>query len=200
MLYQRIKEQNTAAYLTIMSIIQGVALSFFTFIVVNQYQEFTITVWLLVVCTFLILILTWFEYIIDISIFVWLHGLLDSIIPFSLFIAEIMLIYTMSATNGYWYFSMSVFCLVALFAFINMYYKASHEVENNGLIEWLGKWKGATLLYLIISLVLFIILWKFWSVERAPYISSFTLFLIIVFAVREKLYWAKVLQYAKANA
>lgn len=200
MLKARIKEQNTAAYLTIMSIIQGVALSFFTFVVVNEYQQFTNEVWVLVGSTFLILILTWFEYIMGISIFVWLHGVLDSIIPFSLFVVEIMLIHTMSLMNGEWYFSMCLFCLVALFAFANMYFKASREVDNKGLIDWLGKWKVATLGYLFVSLLLFALLWKYWRIELVAVMAWFSLALIVAFALRAKLYWAKVLRYAEQDA
>ncbi|ODB82372.1 hypothetical protein A3194_19140 [Candidatus Thiodiazotropha endoloripes] len=200
MLQQRIKEQNVAAYLTIMSIIQGVALSFFTLIVADQYQALSNSTWILVVCTFLVIIFTWFEYIMGISAFVWLHGLLDSIIPFSLFVGEAMLIHTMTSSSGSWYFSMSIFCLIGLVAFINMYYKSSLEPENKDLLKWLGNWKWMTILYIALSLIAFVLGWKYWSTNASPYYASIALFLIVVFLLRSKFYWSKILRYAKEHA
>lgn len=197
MLYKRIKEQNNAAYLTLMSIIQGVALSFFTFAIVNNYQGLTFAAWVLVSCTFMVIILTWFEYIIGISIFFWAHGILDSIIPFVLFSGEILLIETMASSSSAWFFSMGVFCVFTLVAFLNMYHKASQESDNNGLFECLGKWKKFTITSIAVYAVLFLLFGRYWSanIALAFFLSSFVL--VAAFGGQAMLYWSRVLRYAR---
>lgn len=88
MLYKKIKEMNSTAYLTLMSIVQGVSLSFFAEIVIKENTDYSKTSWLLVVATLFVLILTWFEYLKGFTTFVWRHNFFDSCIPFYFFIIE----------------------------------------------------------------------------------------------------------------
>lgn len=200
MLFDRIKNQNASAYLTLMSIIQGVALSFFAFAVTNNYQTFGTANWILVLCTFVLLILTWFEYIVGVSIFTWLHGLSDSIIPFLLFAAEVMLIQTMSKSDGHWYFSMVVFCAASILAFVNMYVKASTLNENASLLQSLRCWRLFNLAFISLSAVVYMLLYWCWQPNREILFSSLALAFISIFAISAELYWLAVLQHAKNNA
>ena len=197
MLYKRIKEQTNAAYLTLMSIIQGVALSFFTFAIVNDYQSFSFSSWILVLCTFMVIILTWFEYNIGVSMFFWAHGVLDSIIPFALFAGEMLLIQTMASSSGAWLLYMSIFCLFALAAFSNMYIKASQEPDNKELLKHLGKWKPFTIISISVYVAFFFLLSKYWSTNSALCLSLLSLVLVSAFGVRATLYWSSVLRYAR---
>ncbi len=145
----------------------------------------------------MIIILTWFEYIIGVSMFFWTHGILDSIIPFLLFAGEILLIQTMARPSGAWLFSMGVFCLLALAAFSNMYYKATKEPDNEGLLEFLGKWKAFIIISISVCAVLFLLLGKYWRANIALSFSLLSLFLVAAFGAQATLYWSMVLRYAR---
>src|SRR5205823_3112042 len=85
-------------YLTLTSIIQGVALSTLAIRVENTAPSFGIVEWLLSVTTFLVFLTVWNEYVLQVLAFVWVPSLLDwvpslldSLIPFAFLAAELFL-------------------------------------------------------------------------------------------------------------
>ncbi len=75
---QRLKSQFAPAYLTLTSIIQGVALAVLAARVEATYAQFDATDWLLTIATFLAFVTLWHEYLMQALAFVWLPTLLDS--------------------------------------------------------------------------------------------------------------------------
>jgi hypothetical protein len=69
--FQRIKGQFAPAYLTLASIIQGVALAFLAALVEATYAQFDATNWLLTAATFVGFLTVWNEYLMQVLAFVW---------------------------------------------------------------------------------------------------------------------------------
>jgi hypothetical protein len=88
---QRIKSQFAPAYLTLASIIQGVALSTLVLRVESTYPGFNAVAWLLTITTFLVILDIWHEYLMMVLAYVWLPTLLDSIVPFAFVATELFL-------------------------------------------------------------------------------------------------------------
>jgi len=88
---QRLKEQFAPAYLTLTSIIQGVALTALVVRVEALYPQFGAVDWVLAVTTFLVLVDIWHEYLMTVLAYVWTPTLLDTLIPFGFLAAELLL-------------------------------------------------------------------------------------------------------------
>jgi hypothetical protein len=88
---QRLKGQFAPAYLTLASIIQGVALSALVVRVESTYTSFDAVAWLLTVATFLVIVDIWHEYLMMVLAYVWLPTLLDSLVPFAFVATELFL-------------------------------------------------------------------------------------------------------------
>ncbi len=86
---QRLKSQFAPAYLTLTSIIQGVALAVLAARVEATYTQFDSTDWLLTIATFLAFVTLWHEYLMQALAFVWIPTLLDSLVPFA-FLAQLL--------------------------------------------------------------------------------------------------------------
>lgn len=197
-LYKKITNKNSSAYLTLMSIVQGVALSYFASHMDRSYQSFTFADYLLSISVFMILILTWFEYYMGGTMFIWVHRLMDSIIPFTLFVAEILLIRELGSNNSNWFYVMAFFCFGSIIAFKNMYHQAIVIKENKYMIDWLDKHLKIPFIYLVISFVLFIGFGSFWSPDHHLLLSIITFFFVIGFGVRAVIYWEHVIRYTKS--
>jgi hypothetical protein len=85
----RLKSQFAPAYLTLTSIIQGVALSVLAARVEATYTHFGATDWLLTIATFLMFVSLWHEYLMQALAFVWMPALLDSLVPFAFLACEL---------------------------------------------------------------------------------------------------------------
>src|SRR5215831_18481843 len=88
---ERLKSQFAPAYLTLASIIQGVALSTLVVRVESTYSGFNTVAWLLTINTFLVILDICHEYLMMVLAYVWLPTLLDSIVPFAFVATELFL-------------------------------------------------------------------------------------------------------------
>ena len=90
-LHYRLKDSFAPTYLTVLSVIQGVALADLASVVVAGYQQFTIVQWLLVVFTFLVLIIIWNQYAMQSSAVYWVPDFRDAAFPFLFGALELLL-------------------------------------------------------------------------------------------------------------
>ncbi len=89
--FQRLKGQFAPAYLTLSSIIQGVALAFLAARVEATYTQFDAMDWLLTAATFVGFLAVWNEYLMQVLAFVWMPTLLDSLVPFAFLACELFM-------------------------------------------------------------------------------------------------------------
>ncbi len=195
--YWRIKKLNASTYLTLLSIIQGVSLSFFAFYFIANFSDYHASSWVISLTTFVLIILTWFEYVVGITVFEWIHGFADTMIPFFMFGAEIALVCNMGTDLKFWFVSMSIFCLLALLAFINMYRKAGLEPEHSELLNHIKTEISFTKIYLILSSVSFLAFFVVVNECNVFTLSLVSFLFVFVFSVFANMYWSKVVKYAK---
>ena len=98
----RLREQFAPSYLTLTSIIQGVAISALVIRVESVGELLDVAAWLLVVTTLLSLLLLWHEYLMQALAYVWLPTLLDSAIPFAFLVAELFLVHFVYGNQRAW--------------------------------------------------------------------------------------------------
>src|SRR5258708_4510622 len=84
----RLKDQFAPAYLTLTSIIQGVALSTLVIRIEATSQRFDAADWLLAAATLLAFFGVWHEYLMQAPAFAGMPTLLASVVPFGFLSAE----------------------------------------------------------------------------------------------------------------
>ena len=81
-LHHRLNDAFTPTYLTILSIIQAVALADLSTVVVAEYRQFTVVHWFLALLTFGVLIIVWNVYTIQGTVWRWIPDVRDAAMPF----------------------------------------------------------------------------------------------------------------------
>jgi hypothetical protein len=83
-LLERLKQASTTSSLTLLSIVQGVALADLVGVVADQYQQFHLLQWLLLGGNFLFILAAWNQILMDTVTWVNLPSVTRSFIPFLL--------------------------------------------------------------------------------------------------------------------
>src|SRR5690348_15607044 len=113
----RLREQFAPAYLTLTSIIQGVALSTLVIRVEGTYEHFDTADWLLAAATLLAFLLVWHEYLMQALAYVWMPTLLDSAVPFAFLVAELFLAHLVYGNQRAWLLGGSLAFAVGILAY-----------------------------------------------------------------------------------
>jgi hypothetical protein len=103
---ERAKASFTATSLTILSIIQGVALASLGSVVAGHVRELTPTQWLMAGVTFFLLIMVWNHMAVDAIAFVWIPDFLDSALPFLIGVTELFVVQAILMGVQVWLFGM----------------------------------------------------------------------------------------------
>src|SRR5213082_948135 len=101
-LNHRLNEAFTPTYLTILSIIQAVALTDLATIVAAEHKQFTVVHWLLALFTFCVLIIVWNVYTIQSTIWHWIPDMRDAAMPFMVGANELFLNHTITLGMSFW--------------------------------------------------------------------------------------------------
>lgn len=111
-----------SAYLTLASIIQGVALAALVQRVEGTYGSYDATCWVMVAATFLAILVIWHEYLVMVIAYEWTPSLIDSVVPFVFVAAEVFTAHFVAHDVRNWLFAYS-----AIFA--------------AGFMAWLVTWR-----------------------------------------------------------
>jgi len=198
----------SSQYLTLTSIIQGVALAYLVVVVDEEMNEFHAAQWLFVVTAFLAIVSAWHEYMTAVTVFVWVPRLWDAVIPFLVGGSELMLIRSLRRPGGLeWSFlALGVVAAVTLLAFLNMYRSAAAEEDlNRDLLARTAFYKELNLAFVSFAAVL---LCSFAAVEAAAngsarldvVLSAIALGLVLVFVIRGYFYWNRIIHIAREGA
>lgn len=157
-LHHRLKDSFAPTYLTVLSVIQGVALADLSSVVVAGYQQFTIVQWPLVVFTFMVLIIIWNQYAMQSSSVHWVPDFRDSAFPFMFGALELMLNHTIRLSLSAWIVVLAA--LMSWGALVNWYsvLRAKEEDENAQLLSLLNTENRLGLLYTLGISLLFLLL------------------------------------------
>ena len=159
LLKQRLKDSFSLVYLTLLSVIQGVALADLALIVGAGYQQFTVVRWLLVLVNFGMVISIWHTFTIHITLWSWIPDLRDAIVPFMIGALELVFNHTISLSLSAWLFIVAIIASMATLAIWYVGQRAKEENENTKLLGLLRRQHrlfalynlGASTLYLLLA-------------------------------------------------
>lgn len=195
----------TTTYLTLTSIIQGVALAYLVSVVDEEMHAFELANWLLVAATFLMIVAAWYEYVNAVTVFVWIPRLRDALIPFVLGGTELLLIRSLRSQSALEtsYLAIGLISLVVLAAFLNMYTSAAEAGgRNRPLLDELGTYHRLNVAFVALagaSIFCFGALeaWMPESTALDVATGACTLAFVVVFLVRGARYWGQVIEIAR---
>ena len=201
---QRLKGQFAPAYLTLTSIIQGVALAFLAARVEATYTQFDAMDWLLTAATFVGFLAVWNEYLMQVLAFVWVPTLLDSLVPFAFLACELFMAHFVYHNLRGWLLTLGLIFVVGGAAQILTVTQArSLADENRDMTRVLAPqgWFRAALD--VVFVVLSLCAWALYDALRlgqAQFIVALVAFIsIIVFVGSSVPYWNQLLAYARGE-
>jgi hypothetical protein len=115
---RRIRGAFGSTYLTLMSVMQGVALAALAARVAETSGSFDVGDWVLTLNTFVVFVVVWNEYLVAALAFAWIPSFLDSLLPFSLLAAELFLAHFIVHDLRAWLLAMGAASLVSLVALV----------------------------------------------------------------------------------
>lgn len=161
LLLSQLKSSFTPIYLTVLSIVQAVALAELASVVADDYQGFTLVQWALVLLTFLILIIIWNHMTTDAMTWAWIPDFRDSAIPFLLGAFELYQAHAILIGLGPWLFGMVGGATLAVLEFFHVGRQVRQvrlEAENVALLRLFSNRRQSDLLQGIVGMVLFAVL------------------------------------------
>lgn len=198
----RARGAHGSVYLTLISIVQGAILGYLLSFV-DAHRNIGTIGWLLASITFIIVVLTWNEYVMGVITFDWVPDLLDSFIPFSLGISQYLLVNTIRDNPTNWFFAQAVFSAVTFTAFLNMYVKARRDRgHNTAILHALGIFVRFSIIYPIIYCIASFIFACTLKLTGAPKILCVTFLCVfslgvLGYLVRTWLYWRRLVKFAR---
>jgi hypothetical protein len=123
---KQLEESFRDLYLTLISINQGVTVAFLAEHLFTGPRP-TTSQWLAYAICFLVMIVVWMEYVIGSCAFTWIPTLLDSVIPFSLGMAQFPLIIAARESASAFLTRLAIFLAVGVVAYFNWAFHAWHS-------------------------------------------------------------------------
>jgi hypothetical protein len=129
-IHHKLKDWLSPVYLTLLSVIQGVALADLALVVEANYQQFTGVRWLLVLVSFWLAINVWHSFTIHITLWGWIPDLRDAIVPFMIGALELVFNHTISLSLSAWLIIVAIIASMATLAIWYVGQRAKEESEN----------------------------------------------------------------------
>jgi hypothetical protein len=147
--YRRLKSSYGPTYLTILSVIQAVAMGDLAQVVAGSYHHFTPVQWVLTFNTFGVLIIIWNAYSVQSTLWGWIPDVRDSAVPFVVGALELYLNHTIIVSLSAWLFDVSLVGVAGAAGTVYIFWRASHEAEHHELLGWLSMHIRLYVAYLI---------------------------------------------------
>lgn len=107
-LHRQLRGSFAVIYLTVLSIIQGVALADLAGVVAGGYAHFTVVQWLMVPMNFFTIISVWNHFMADSISMEWIPGFSDAVLPFTFGAVELVLNHALLIGLMVWLIGMAV--------------------------------------------------------------------------------------------
>jgi hypothetical protein len=198
---QRLKSQFAPAYLTLASIIQGVALSTLVTRVEATYTGFDAVAWLLTVTTFLVILDIWHEYLMMVLAYVWLPSLLDSLVPFAFLAAELFLAHFVTGNMRGWLLAYAGCTLVGIAAWFLQNAQVRRRRDENQIVhEVLAAQDRLRGILVVILTVLSLLTWALYDalqIGKVQLVVALVAFVGSVILISSSIpLWNRFLKYA----
>lgn len=198
----RLKGQFAPAYLTLTSIIQGVAITALVVRVEASFDRFTAADWLLAVATLSAFLLVWHEYLMQALAYVWLPTLVDSIVPFAFLVAELFLAHFVYGNQRAWLLVAGLTYAVGAAAWGTTHTQArAQQFDNLGVLSVVGGIAQTRLALTFVPAALFMLAWALYDALRLNQIQlviALLAFIVVAASIGTTVpYWNRVLDYAR---
>jgi hypothetical protein len=198
----RLKEQFAPAYLTLTSIIQGVALAALVQRVESTFQHFDLADWLLAGATLVGFLTVWHEYLMQALAYVWLPTLLDSAVPFGFLVAELVMAHFVYGNQRAWLFASGVAFVVGIVAWgTNRVQARAQGPENAGVLRAVSSFSRIRLAFSVVPAALYLGTWALYDVFELGRVrlavSVASLLIMILTVIGTVPYWNRILRYAQ---
>ena len=200
----RLLSQFAPAYLTLSSIIQGVALSALVIRVEANSDHFGPANWLLATATLLAFLLVWHEYLMQALAYIWMPTLLDSVIPFAFLVAELFMAHFVYGDQRAWLLAAGIGFSFGLAAYaLRRSQTYRHQRDNAGVVQAITGFASLRLAFSVAPAVLFLLAWALYDVlglGRIPIAVAAGAAVVVVIAILGTIpYWQRVLVYARSQ-
>jgi hypothetical protein len=157
-LLERLKQASTTSSLTLLSIVQGVALADLASVVAGQYQQFHLLQWLLLGGNFLFILAAWNQILMDTVTWVNLPSVTRSFVPFLLGALEFFLNHAFVHNPQAWLVGAAALVIMSSVG-IELINRAIADHEDNAhLLEHLRSYRRAGQVYGLVGSILFFLL------------------------------------------
>jgi len=147
--YRRLKESYSPTYLTILSVVQAVAMGDLAQVVATSYQDFTLVQWALTFNTFGVLIITWNVFSVQSALWGWIPDVRDSAVPFVVGALELFLNHSIVISLSAWLVAVSLIAIAGALGTLHISWRARGEAEHRELLSWLSVHMRLYIAYLI---------------------------------------------------
>ncbi len=204
LLSDRLKNQFAPIYLTLTSIIQGVALATLAARVEATYPGFDATNWVLVAATFIAVLAVWHEYLMQVVAFVWLPSLLDSVVPFAFLATELLLVHFVYSDERGWFLALGLgFVVGGVAQALTMRQVSTLDAENRvvaGLLRDQQRMRGVMNACILVFALAVGLLYDALQLERVALpLAALALVAITAFVGSSAPYWNRLLAYAQSE-
>jgi len=198
----RLREQFAPSYLTLTSIIQGVALSALVIRVEGVGERFGVADWLLTIATLLAFLLVWHEYLMQALAYVWMPTLLDSAVPFAFLVAELFLAHFVYGNQRAWLLAAAEAFTFGLAAYaLRRTQTYRDRRQNAGIVQALRDYARVRLTLTIAPIPVFLAAWAFYDLlglgQAEVLVAAGSLLIVLIAIVGTIPYWQRVLAYAR---
>jgi hypothetical protein len=135
-LLQQVKGSFTGSTLTLLSIIQAVALGELATVVADNYRRFIVVQWLMALVTLFLLFVVWDHLSRDAMTFVWVPDYRDSAIPFLIGITELFLSHAVGLGIDVWLIGMVATAVCALAHVSYVRWRVEQAAENRHVLAY----------------------------------------------------------------
>jgi hypothetical protein len=157
-LLERLKQASSTSSLTLLSIVQGVALADLAGVVAGQYQQFHLLQWLLLGGNFLFILAAWNQILMDTITWVNLPSVSRSFIPFLLGALEFFLNHTFVHNPQAWLIAAAALVTLASIGIEFVNRAISDHEDNAHLLSHLRYYRQVGQSYGLVGSVLFLLL------------------------------------------
>ena len=186
----------TAGYLTVASIIQGVALAALVQQLDAKQSSLDATSWVLTATTFMVIVVIWHEYLMMVLGYFWIPGLVDSVVPFAFAAGELFMAHFVVGNTRAWLLAYGATLAVGMTAwFVTRRQVSLHRDKNLDVLDTVGGQRlRVTLSAILTVLALGGGLFYSWTgLQRAPLmVAVAALAAALAYSVCSVPYWSQI--------
>jgi hypothetical protein len=133
-IYRRLKASYSPTYLTILSVVQAVAMGDLAQVVAAGYLHFTLVQWVLTLNSFSVLIIIWNVFSVQSALWRWIPDVRDSAVPFVVGALELFLNHTITVSLSAWLVALALIAFAGALGTVHIYWRAAGEEEHTELL------------------------------------------------------------------